>query len=197
MPAELKNPEFVEYRGQQVRLDELLDDYRDLRHKLAQSKSENRSAVIRRRQEKSLKPYQAELIRMQKYLIGAGPVECLAMRTFSSPSVTSSSEMPDSWNRSINFLSLRRSIVFPLIVSGGAPAGGPPNVWFGRGWCGDGRVRIRGRRRCADSGGRRRPGRVRCRRVGRIETLRRLAGRAQGSAYDLRTWLSERGLCTS
>ena len=68
MPDELKNPEFVEYRGQQVKLSELLNDYRDMRHKLAQSKSENRSAVIRRRQEKSLKPYQAELIRMQKYL---------------------------------------------------------------------------------------------------------------------------------
>ena len=68
MPDELKNPEFVEYRGQQVKLSELLNDYRDMRHKLAQSKSENRSAVIRRRQEKSLKPYQAELIRMQRYL---------------------------------------------------------------------------------------------------------------------------------
>ena len=68
MPDELKNPEFVEYRGQQVKLSELLNDYRDMRHKLAQSKSENRSAVVRRRQEKSLKPYQAELIRMQRYL---------------------------------------------------------------------------------------------------------------------------------
>ena len=68
MPDDLKNPEFVEYRGQQVKLMELLDDYRDMRHKLAQSKSENRSAVVRRRQEKSLKPYQAELIRMQRYL---------------------------------------------------------------------------------------------------------------------------------
>ena len=68
MPDVLKNPELIEYRGQQVKLTELLDDYRDMRHKLAQSKSENRSAVIRRRQEKSLKPYQAELIRMQRYL---------------------------------------------------------------------------------------------------------------------------------
>lgn len=68
MSDDLKNPEFVEYRGQQVKLTELLNDYRDMRNKLAQSKSENRSAVVRRRQEKSLKPYQAELIRMQKYL---------------------------------------------------------------------------------------------------------------------------------
>ncbi len=68
MSDDLKNPEFVEYRGQQVKLTELLDDYRSMRNKLAQSKSENRSAVVRRRQEKSLKPYQAELIRLQKYL---------------------------------------------------------------------------------------------------------------------------------
>src|SRR5690554_4082312 len=41
------------------------------------------------------------------------------MRTFSSPSVTSSSEMPDSWTRSISFLSLRKS----MLVSGmGRPA---------------------------------------------------------------------------
>ncbi|MGB4335739.1 MAG: polyphosphate kinase 2 [Chromatiaceae bacterium] len=68
MSDDLKNPEFVEYRGQQVRLTELMDDYRNMRNKLAQSKSENRSSVVRRRQEKSLKPYQAELIRLQKYL---------------------------------------------------------------------------------------------------------------------------------
>ena len=68
MSDDLKNPEFVEYRGQQVKLTELLDDYRNMRNKLAQSKSENRSSVVRRRQEKSLKPYQAELIRLQKYL---------------------------------------------------------------------------------------------------------------------------------
>jgi polyphosphate kinase 2 len=68
MSVDLKNPEFVEYRGQQVQLTELLGDYQALRHKLAQSKNENRSAVVRRRQEKSLKPYQAELIRLQKYL---------------------------------------------------------------------------------------------------------------------------------
>ncbi|MFZ1536197.1 MAG: polyphosphate kinase 2 [Chromatiaceae bacterium] len=68
MSDDLKNPEFVEYRGQQVKLTELLDDYRDMRNKLAQSKSENRSAVVRRRQEKSLKPYQAEMIQLQKYL---------------------------------------------------------------------------------------------------------------------------------
>jgi len=68
MSDDLKNPEFVEYRGQQVKLTELMDDYRNMRNKLAQSKSENRSSVVRRRQEKSLKPYQAELIRLQTYL---------------------------------------------------------------------------------------------------------------------------------
>lgn len=68
MSDDLKNPQFVEYRGQQVKLTELMDDYRNMRNKLAQSKSENRSSVVRRRQEKSLKPYQAELIRLQRYL---------------------------------------------------------------------------------------------------------------------------------
>ncbi len=68
MSDDLKNPEFVEYRGQQVKLTELMDDYRNMRNKLAQSKSENRSSVVRRRQEKSLKPYQAEMIQLQKYL---------------------------------------------------------------------------------------------------------------------------------
>ena len=45
MSDDLKNPEFVEYRGQQVKLTELMDDYRNMRNKLAQSKSENRSSV--------------------------------------------------------------------------------------------------------------------------------------------------------
>jgi polyphosphate kinase 2 len=68
MTEESRNPEYVEYRGEQVRLEDLLEDYSGMRHKLARTKSENRKAVVRRRQEKSLKPFQAELIRLQKYL---------------------------------------------------------------------------------------------------------------------------------
>jgi polyphosphate kinase 2 len=68
MTDETRNPDLISYRGEQVKLAELLEDYAGLRHKLAETKSENRSAVVRRRQEKSLKPFQAELIALQKYL---------------------------------------------------------------------------------------------------------------------------------
>jgi polyphosphate kinase 2 len=62
------NPETVELDGKQVDLEQLLGEYKDLRHALAKVKNENRKAVVRRHQEQSLKPYQAELIRLQKYL---------------------------------------------------------------------------------------------------------------------------------
>ncbi|EFI22948.1 hypothetical protein HMPREF9016_01333 [Neisseria sp. oral taxon 014 str. F0314] len=49
---------------------------------------------------------------------GAAKTGCAAvarvMRTFSSPSVTSISAMPDSSTKSISFFSLRKSISFPL-----------------------------------------------------------------------------------
>jgi polyphosphate kinase 2 len=68
MTDESHNPEYVLYQGEQKRLKDLLEDYGALRHRLAQAKSDSRSAVRRRREEKSLKPFQAELLRMQKYL---------------------------------------------------------------------------------------------------------------------------------
>jgi polyphosphate kinase 2 len=68
MTEEVQTPELITFRGEQVKLADLLDDYSFLRHKLAKTKNENRKAVVRRRQEKNLKPFQAELIRMQKYL---------------------------------------------------------------------------------------------------------------------------------
>jgi len=68
MTADSPNPEDITFRGERVKLVALLEDYASLRQKLAKTKNENRSAVLRRRQEKSLKPFQAELIRMQKYL---------------------------------------------------------------------------------------------------------------------------------
>jgi polyphosphate kinase 2 len=64
----VENPEHVLIHGQKVALKKLLDDFGSMRHALAQYKSETRAAVLRRREEKSLKPFQAELIRMQKYL---------------------------------------------------------------------------------------------------------------------------------
>ncbi len=47
---------------------ELLDDYGEMHQALARYKNETRASVLRRREEKSLKPFQAELLRMQKYL---------------------------------------------------------------------------------------------------------------------------------
>ena len=49
-------------------VERLLAEQARLRQELAVFKKENRKAVVRRRQEKSLKPFQAELIAMQKYL---------------------------------------------------------------------------------------------------------------------------------
>lgn len=49
-------------------VDELLQERAELRKSLADLKREKRSAVSRRRHEQVLKPYQAELIRMQKQL---------------------------------------------------------------------------------------------------------------------------------
>src|SRR5438045_4120115 len=46
--------------------------------------------------------------------MGVGADDCRLMRTFSSPSVISISPMPDSWTRSISFLSFRRSISAPF-----------------------------------------------------------------------------------
>lgn len=58
----------VEIDGRAVPLRELLDAHTALRGQLAEVKRETRQAVTRRRAEQLLKPYQAELIRMQKYL---------------------------------------------------------------------------------------------------------------------------------
>ncbi len=68
MPDGTQNPEYIEFRGESVKLDTILQDYQSLRDQLAQVKRENRKAVVRRRQEKSLKPFQSELICLQKYL---------------------------------------------------------------------------------------------------------------------------------
>jgi polyphosphate kinase 2 len=49
-------------------LDQVVAEVHALRSKLARVKKDNRGAVIRRRAEQALKPFQAELIRMQKHL---------------------------------------------------------------------------------------------------------------------------------
>jgi len=68
MDQEHNNPEHIHYEGEMIPLEELLRDHAEMRHQLALAKSETRKAVTRRREEQSMKPYQAELIRMQKYL---------------------------------------------------------------------------------------------------------------------------------
>ena len=67
-----QNPEYIDFRGEQIRLEGLLEDYGAMRHKLASLKNETRKAVVQRRQEKSLKPFQAELIFLQKHLEETG-----------------------------------------------------------------------------------------------------------------------------
>jgi len=62
------NPDHINFEGKSVPLDQLLDEHKEMRDQLAQVKKQNRKAVVKRRQEQSLKPYQAELIRLQKYL---------------------------------------------------------------------------------------------------------------------------------
>ncbi|KAA6182983.1 polyphosphate kinase 2 [Thiohalocapsa marina] len=64
----LRDDQWVEVDGKRQRLRELLEEHAQTRATLASFKRENRSAVIKRRDEKALKPFQAELIRMQKYL---------------------------------------------------------------------------------------------------------------------------------
>jgi polyphosphate kinase 2 len=49
-------------------LDQVVAEVHALRAQLAKFKKDNRGAVIRRRAEQALKPFQAELIRMQKHL---------------------------------------------------------------------------------------------------------------------------------
>jgi len=58
----------VDLDGEPRPVSDLLAEVQSLRGELARFKKENRRAVVRRRAEKALKPFQAELIRMQKYL---------------------------------------------------------------------------------------------------------------------------------
>jgi len=62
------NPQTILLDNEQVRLDELLADYSRLQEKMAALQQDNRKAVQRFRREEELKPFQAELIQMQKYL---------------------------------------------------------------------------------------------------------------------------------
>ncbi len=60
--------EFVEFEGRRVRLDELLQNYKQLKEDHARIKKESRKARKRYRKDKELKPYEAQLIKMQEQL---------------------------------------------------------------------------------------------------------------------------------
>ena len=67
--SEAKNPETIVFEGQEVKLQELLDNYRKLSKKRKKQDKMTRKALRRYRQDRELRPYQAELIGMQNYLM--------------------------------------------------------------------------------------------------------------------------------
>jgi len=68
LTAAEQGDQLVNVDGKPIPLSSLVAEHQDMRGRLAQVKKENRSAVVKRRAEKALKPFQAELIRMQKHL---------------------------------------------------------------------------------------------------------------------------------
>lgn len=68
MSSDDKNPEYILFNGQQVPLETVLSEYQRLQGKLTSMDSNKRRAILRYQREEELKPYQAELIKMQKYL---------------------------------------------------------------------------------------------------------------------------------
>ena len=68
MDDDIKNPETVLFNGQAIRLAELLKEFEGQQEQISQLKQSSRKAVRRYRRETELKPYQAELIKMQQHL---------------------------------------------------------------------------------------------------------------------------------
>ncbi|MCU7850857.1 MAG: polyphosphate kinase 2 [Candidatus Thiodiazotropha sp. (ex Monitilora ramsayi)] len=62
------NPETILIDEQPVRLDELLSDYQNLKEQTKKEKKTQKKASRKFAQEEELKPYQAELIKMQQHL---------------------------------------------------------------------------------------------------------------------------------
>ena len=60
--------QWVQVDGKRVPIEQLLAEHAEMRGRLAQVKKDTRGAVVKRRAEQALKPFQAELIRMQKHL---------------------------------------------------------------------------------------------------------------------------------
>ena len=62
------NPDTIFFKGKMVSTATLLKDYDNLLSQANKKQKERDRAVIKRKQEQALKPYQAELIKMQDYL---------------------------------------------------------------------------------------------------------------------------------
>jgi polyphosphate kinase 2 len=60
--------QWVQVDGKRMPVEQLLAEHAQLRGRLAEVKKDTRGAVVKRRAEQALKPFQAELIRMQKHL---------------------------------------------------------------------------------------------------------------------------------
>lgn len=66
--SDTTNPETIIYHDQPIRVDELLQEHDHLQEELSSLKKEKKKAVQRYRREEELKPYQAELLKLQQYL---------------------------------------------------------------------------------------------------------------------------------
>ncbi len=66
--SDTNNPDTIIYNDQPVRVDELLLEHDNLQAEVNELKKGQKKAVRRYKQEEELKPYQAELLRMQHYL---------------------------------------------------------------------------------------------------------------------------------
>jgi len=63
-----KQPEFIEFEGEKIKLNELLQSYKTLQKDHDNLQKESRKALKTYRQFQDLKPYEAELIKMQEQL---------------------------------------------------------------------------------------------------------------------------------
>jgi polyphosphate kinase 2 len=68
MNDQISNPETILIDEQPVRLDELLGEYKKLKADAAEENKRQKKAARKYDREEELKPYQAELIKMQQYL---------------------------------------------------------------------------------------------------------------------------------
>ncbi len=62
------NPEYVEFEGQKIRLQDLLAKYKELAEENERFKKEESKAVKKYRRSLALEPYEADLIKMQEHL---------------------------------------------------------------------------------------------------------------------------------